>query len=63
MVVKKSGKTFGSAGNKTLICFVDDMNMPFVDKYGTQTPIALLSYIFDYGQVYNREELSEKKIL
>jgi dynein heavy chain len=35
MVVKKSGKTFGSAGNKTLICFVDDMNMPYVDKYGT----------------------------
>jgi len=42
MVVKKSGKTFGSASNKTLIYYIDDMNMPSVDKYGTQSPIALL---------------------
>ncbi len=35
MVEKKSGKTFGSATNKTLICFIDDLNMPYVDKYGT----------------------------
>jgi dynein heavy chain, axonemal len=35
MVEKKSGKNFGSATNKTLIYFIDDMNMPYVDKYGT----------------------------
>lgn len=35
MVVKKSGKTFGSASNKTLIYYIDDFNMPMVDKYGT----------------------------
>jgi len=35
MVEKKSGRTFGSATNKTLIYFIDDMNMPFVDKYYT----------------------------
>lgn len=35
MVEKKSGKTFGSATNKVLISFIDDLNMPFVDKYGT----------------------------
>lgn len=35
MVEKKSGKTFGSATGKVLICFIDDMNMPYVDKYGT----------------------------
>jgi len=35
IVVKKSGRTFGSAANKTLIYFIDDMNMPYVDKYGT----------------------------
>jgi len=63
MVVKKSGKTFGSASNKTLIYFIDDMNMPFVDKYGTQSPIALLQYIVDYGSVFNREMLEERKFL
>lgn len=28
MVAKKSGKTYGSALNKMLICFIDDLNMP-----------------------------------
>ena len=37
---KKSGKAYGSAMNKTLIAFIDDLNMPYVDKYGTQSPIA-----------------------
>lgn len=36
MVEKKSGRTFGSATNKVLICFLDDLNMPYVDKYYTQ---------------------------
>lgn len=35
MVEKKSGRTFGSATNKLLIYFIDDFNMPYVDKYGT----------------------------
>jgi dynein heavy chain len=35
MVEKKSGKNFGSATGKTLICFIDDLNMPYVDKYST----------------------------
>ena len=35
MVEKKSGKNFGSATGKVLICFIDDLNMPYVDKYGT----------------------------
>ena len=30
MLDKKSGKTYGSAMNKTLIAFIDDLNMPFV---------------------------------
>ena len=34
MLDKKSGKTYGSAMNKTLIAFIDDLNMPYVDKYG-----------------------------
>ena len=35
MVEKKAGTTFGSATNKVIICFIDDLNMPYVDKYGT----------------------------
>ena len=54
MLDKKSGKTFGSAMNKTLIAFIDDLNMPYVEMYGTQTPIQLLRQIIDYGSVFNR---------
>lgn len=63
MVEKKAGTTYGSATNKTIICFIDDMNMPYVDKYGTQSPIALLRLIVDYQMIYNREQLEEKKYL
>ena len=35
MIEKKGGKTYGSATNKVLVFFIDDMNMPYVDKYGT----------------------------
>lgn len=34
-VEKKSGRKFGLGLNKVLIYFIDDLNMPYVDKYGT----------------------------
>ncbi len=63
MIEKKSGRTFGSATNKTLIYFIDDMNMPYVDKYYTQSPVQLLLYITDYGSIFNREQLEERKFI
>ena len=63
MLDKKSGKTYGSAMNKTLIAFIDDLNMPFVEMYGTQTPIQLLRQIIDYGSIFNREQLQERKFI
>ena len=54
MLDKKSGRTYGSAMNKTLIAFIDDLNMPYVEKYGTQSPIQLLRQIIDYGSIFNR---------
>ena len=32
---KKAGRNYGPTGNKSLIYFLDDMNMPEVDAYGT----------------------------
>uniref|UniRef100_A0A0G4GMS7 Dynein-1, subspecies f n=1 Tax=Chromera velia CCMP2878 TaxID=1169474 RepID=A0A0G4GMS7_9ALVE len=60
-IEKRTGKTFGPPGNKKLIYFVDDINMPFVDKYGTQAALALLRQIMDYGIVFDRDHLEEKK--
>jgi len=62
MVEKKTGKLFGPPGSKKLIYFIDDLNMPQVDKYGTQQPIALLRQHMDYGEWYERAKLTLKQI-
>jgi dynein heavy chain len=46
-----------------MIYFLDDLNMPKVDKYLTQQPISLIRQIIDYGIVYDRDHLEEKKHL
>ncbi|CAH2050780.1 unnamed protein product, partial [Iphiclides podalirius] len=45
---KKAGRNFGPPGNKTLIYFIDDMNMPEVDTYGTD---------IDEGVVFERPNI------
>lgn len=48
---------------KKLICFIDDMNMPQVDEYGTQQPIALLKLLFEKQGFYDRgKDLNWKKL-
>lgn len=52
-------RLWGLGAARTLVFFIDDINMPHVDKYGTQSPIALIRQIHDYGIVYDRENLEE----
>ncbi len=59
---KKTGRTFGPTGTKKMIYFIDDINMPQVDKYGTQQPIALLRQLFDYAGWYSRDKLTWRDI-
>lgn len=53
-VEKRTKNIFGPPVGKKLIAFVDDMNMPKVDEYGTQQPIALLKLLFERGGMYDR---------
>jgi len=57
------GRIFGPPTGKTLMFFMDDLNMPKLDKYGTQPPICLIRQIIDYQLVFDREHLEEKKTL
>ena len=59
---KKAGKNFGPPGNKRLIYFIDDMNMPLVDEYGTVQPHTLLRQHLDYNHWYDRQKLTLKEI-
>jgi dynein heavy chain len=62
-VDKRAGRSFGPPPGKSLIYFMDDLNMPYLDKYNTQSPICLVRQIVDYGLVYNRSQLEEKIFL
>ena len=53
-VDKRSGKVYGPPAGKTLVIFIDDLNMPRVDLYGTQQPIALLHFLVGRGCFYDR---------
>ncbi|KAI9221923.1 dynein heavy chain and region D6 of dynein motor-domain-containing protein [Blastocladiella britannica] len=59
---KKAGRNFGPPGAKKLIYFVDDLNMPEVDKYGTVSPHSLLRQHLDYRHWYDRQKLTLKEI-
>ncbi|KAF0872636.1 DYH9 protein, partial [Crocuta crocuta] len=59
---KKAGRNYGPPGSKRLIYFIDDMNMPEVDAYGTVRPHTIIRQHLDYGHWYDRNKLSLKEI-
>jgi hypothetical protein len=52
----------GAPGNKQVVIFVDDLNMPRLDRYGSQPPIELLRQYQDFGGFYDRNKLFWKEI-
>ena len=59
---KKAGRNFGPPGSKKLIYFIDDMNMPEVDDYGTVAPHTLIRQHIDYSHWYDRAKMTLKDI-
>ena len=62
-VEKRSGRIYGPLQSKEMVYFLDDLNMPFVEEFGTQAPLALLRQYMDYHSWYDRYELGSKKII
>ncbi|XP_030063865.1 dynein axonemal heavy chain 9 [Microcaecilia unicolor] len=60
---KKAGRNYGPPGTRKLIYFIDDMNMPEVDTYGTVQPHTLIRQHMDYSHWYDRNKLSLKEIM
>ena len=59
---KKAGRNYGPPGNRTLIYFIDDFNMPEVDEYFTVQPHTLIRQHLDYNHWYDRNKLTLKEI-
>ncbi|CAG9462750.1 unnamed protein product [Pedinophyceae sp. YPF-701] len=60
--LQKSNVRWGPPGNKRMVYFIDDMNMPFKDKYDTQSAIELVRQYVDYGGWYDKVKIVERKI-
>ncbi|EDW82538.1 uncharacterized protein Dwil_GK25078 [Drosophila willistoni] len=60
---KRKRTQLGAPMGKTVIIFIDDVNMPKLDTYGSQPAIELLRQFLDFKGFYDREKLFWKDIL
>lgn len=51
---KRTGRTFGPPGNRKCIYFIDDLNMPYVDEYDTQSAIMLLTQVSVFREKFGK---------
>ncbi|TPP46731.1 Dynein heavy chain and region D6 of dynein motor family protein [Leishmania donovani] len=61
-IEKRTNTVLGPPARKRLIVFVDDINMPKVDLYGTQQPIAFLKLLIESFHWYDRKDLLFKNV-
>lgn len=63
VIEKKTGNTYGPPGTAKMVYFVDDINLPEVDPYNTQSAIALIRQHLEYGHWYDLSKLTAKQVV
>eukprot|EP00620_Florenciella_sp_RCC1587_P013374 CAMPEP_0182558034 /NCGR_PEP_ID=MMETSP1324-20130603/1743_1 /TAXON_ID=236786 /ORGANISM="Florenciella sp., Strain RCC1587" /LENGTH=2560 /DNA_ID=CAMNT_0024770185 /DNA_START=8 /DNA_END=7690 /DNA_ORIENTATION=+ len=58
---KRAGRMFGPPATKHMVYFIDDMNLPYIETYGTQNSIALLTQLMAHGSIFDRSDLGFRK--
>ncbi|XP_035375794.1 dynein heavy chain 2, axonemal [Electrophorus electricus] len=59
-VEKRTKGVYVPVGGKRMLAFLDDLNMPAVDDFGSQPPLELLRLWIDYGFWYDRKKQTLK---
>ncbi|XP_054907024.1 dynein axonemal heavy chain 2 isoform X1 [Poeciliopsis prolifica] len=59
---KRTKGMFFPIGGKQMLCFLDDLNMPAHDTFGSQPPLELLRFWIDYGFWYDRQKQTLKYV-
>ncbi|KAJ3068699.1 Dynein heavy chain 6, axonemal [Podochytrium sp. JEL0797] len=59
---KRKGIMGAPSGFKKIVLFVDDLNMPKLDTYGSQPPIELIRQYIDFSGFYDRETMTWKDV-
>mmetsp|Transcript_166710 Transcript_166710/g.405134 ORF Transcript_166710/g.405134 Transcript_166710/m.405134 type:complete len:2545 (+) Transcript_166710:2-7636(+) len=58
---KRSGRIFGPPVGKKLVVLVDDLNLPYIEDYGTQNALSLIRTVMDSKFMFDRVDLSLRK--
>eukprot|EP00163_Fabomonas_tropica_P009916 TRINITY_DN1985_c0_g1_i1.p1 TRINITY_DN1985_c0_g1~~TRINITY_DN1985_c0_g1_i1.p1 ORF type:complete len:4225 (-),score=1474.45 TRINITY_DN1985_c0_g1_i1:598-13272(-) len=53
---KKAGRIYGPPGSKHSLYFIDDLNMPMRDEYGTRSTSAHIRHHLDHGTFIDRSK-------
>ncbi|XP_073903040.1 dynein axonemal heavy chain 2 isoform X5 [Castor canadensis] len=61
-VEKRTKSVYVPFGGKSMITFMDDLNMPAKDTFGSQPPLELIRLWIDYGFWYDRTKQTIKHI-
>lgn len=61
-VEKRTKGVYVPFGGKSMITFMDDLNMPAKDTFGSQPPLELIRLWIDYGFWYDRTKQTIKYI-
>ncbi len=62
-LVRRGHDQFGPILGRSLVVFVDDLNMPATDQFGAQPPIELLRQFMDHQGWYDRKSNTFKQLL